>query len=236
MEIEIEGTIPNFLMLKEYNTVRLKKNGIISPPNFSEFKCKILELSYNQFNRLPLFPIEIEELYLNFNNLSGSLDFSRYVNLKKLALNDNKLQAKLVLPESLEYLDIRFNRYQYINFLPPKLKTLKISYNKIKEVNIPDSVEELCAYNTEIKILPGKNVKLFNGRPVVNLPENIIIRPPLENYCVITYEPLTQFYNFCETCKKEFSEDVLIEWLQINDTCPNCREKIVLKNRYKVYL
>lgn len=90
-------------------------------------------------------------MIINQSNIIGLLDLKKFTNLKKLICSSNEIMRIINLPESLEYLDVSFNKLKSINITHLKnLKNFKCAYNELKQINLPYEIEFLDCSNNEL--------------------------------------------------------------------------------------
>lgn len=99
----------------------------------------------------------------NISNLSGIVYFD---NLETVYVFSNNLSSLPPLPESLIYLDCRYNDLTSLSNLPNGLRTLLVDVNQLTSIpaNLPDSLRVLhCAQNllTSLPLLPDSLEELW---------------------------------------------------------------------------
>ena len=183
------GKMHYFISLKVNNDIEL---------GFSIFGLKALKSAKNK-NKISFINLDncdllqipqeivnfkkLEGLSLSYNNLSNlNFNFNKLESLKRLILNDNRVER---LPESffnlnmLEELQISFNRLEY---LPESIKNLR----RLRILNLFNNrLRSLPKSITELKMLEKLNISFNN---ISELPRNIFSLKNLRIFSVNNHE------------------------------------------------
>ena len=133
-------------------------------------KIEYVNLHNNSLTKLPILNYNLKENYKYYASyLSNKLyiptdymltDYSdKNVkmpdSISHLDLSNNFIEKiDVVLPKKLKYLDISFNKINYINQLPNTLEVLVCNDNKLTDFKIPDNVYILYLNNNPLTLLP----------------------------------------------------------------------------------
>jgi hypothetical protein len=178
---EIKTKLKQNLDTIEYRINDAKKNNFI-----------IIDLSYlSLFNLNQIFTSEhyknCEILFLNNNNLSGTVDFSKFCNLKVLDIQTNNIKS-IILPKSLIELSASDNLIEELQSDLPNLERLLINNNKLKTLKEYENLLLLeCAYNSIelIKFYPKIKKIIVNNNPLKS-----IVQLPFLSYLDIAECPI----------------------------------------------
>ena len=111
--IDLIGEIDHITILKDSNITNLKNVScscvIFKSPYYNSMEGIVLPSDINYLfvnngkiiSSLPEPSSSLENLYISMCDLSGVLDLSKFINLKNLEINNNKL-TKLILPSKIK--------------------------------------------------------------------------------------------------------------------------------------
>ena len=165
----------------EYRLIDAKKNNFIM--------IDLSHLSLSDMNRI--FNSEhyenCEILFLNNNNLSGHVDFSKFLNLKVLDVQTNKIES-LLLPRCIIELSASDNLIDKLQSDLPNLERLLINNNRLTIINEYKNLVLLeCAHNLieVIQFYPKIKKIIVNNNPLKS-----ISQMPFLSYLDITECPI----------------------------------------------
>jgi Leucine-rich repeat (LRR) protein len=170
---------------------------------------------------------ESPDLVINKSINESIINLQNYKNLKNLCLTNQQYASQLLLPQSIEYLNLSYNKRQYNTSYLTKLEYLNISHNSIEDLTIttkklksldcsnnyisrinfiPDTLEEFYGYNN--------NLKYF-----VSLPNMKYLIIPYNDMCSIPKLPSLVTLNISSNniTKLENLEESLISNLNISN-------------------
>jgi hypothetical protein len=149
--------------------LNLSNNRIDGIPSILP-SLKKLDLSHNQIQHIPLLcALELEELYLNNNEIYKIHPLYESRNIKVLRLSDNKITKIQNLPNGLTTLRLDGNQIEKIEGIPITVNNLDLSNNKITEIEgLHEGIIELdlsCNKITRIEGLPStlKELYIYNN-------------------------------------------------------------------------
>lgn len=152
------------------DTVEYRMNEAIKD-NFMMIDLSHLSLSHlNQIFKSEHYK-NCEILFLNTNNLSGFIDFTKFVNLKVLDIHSNNIES-IKLPKSLIELSASDNNIEELHSELPKLERLLINNNKLKTLDEYINLELLeCATNKIeiIKFFPKIKKIIAHNNPLKSI-------------------------------------------------------------------
>ena len=128
----------------------------------------------------------LQHIFLSNNKLSGKIDFSKFINLNSIDLDNNDI-TDIILPQNLIELSINNNKLNSLN-CNKNLTRLKVSNNKLCNIILSDKLE--------ILELDNNNFNEIDINSLSKLRRLIIFCNPLSN---IRFTPSIEYADISET-------------------------------------
>jgi Leucine-rich repeat (LRR) protein len=155
----------------------------------------------------------LQYLFLSHNKLSGKIDFSKFINLISLDLDNNNI-TEIILPQKLIELSINNNSLSLLN-CNKNLVRLKLSHNKLNNI--------LLSVNLEILEIDNNNFTNIDISNLSLLKRFIVYSNPLNN---ITFTPSIEYADISETNISEIICNNVSHNLEhlVANTCKNLKD------------
>jgi len=152
------------------------------------------EINLNIFNNLL-------HLFLSNNKLAGKIDFSKFINLLTLDLDNNSV-TEIILPEKLIELSMNNNLLSVLS-CNMNLARLKISNNKLNNINFSNKLEIIEIDNNNLNNININNL-MYLKRLIIfcNPLNNISISKSIE-YIDISETNISEIICTSDTCNLE---------------------------------